>query len=129
MNSQLVGAFRRGLAENGCAEGRNITVEYSSGAGDQYDQLPALAAELTRRPVLMTSAAIDSAYSQGCDLHSDGVRGNSLPKRNWLTRLSHLLPSTALTDLTLAFAQYLAAIRRDGGLPNSILVTGRYELK
>jgi putative ABC transport system substrate-binding protein len=50
MNGPLVGAFRRGLAENGYAEGRNITVEYS-GAGGRYDRLPALATDLVRRPV------------------------------------------------------------------------------
>ena len=50
MYGPLVGAFRRGLAENGYAEGRNVTVEYREADGD-YDRLSALAAELARRLV------------------------------------------------------------------------------
>ena len=40
--------FRRGFAETGHVEGRNITIEYRSAEG-HYDRLPALAAELVRR--------------------------------------------------------------------------------
>ena len=51
----MVAAFHRGLAENGYAEGRNVTVEYRWALG-QYDRLPALAAELARRPVTLLAA-------------------------------------------------------------------------
>ena len=49
-NGPLLDAFGRGLAENGYVEGRNIVIEYRSADGD-YARLPALAAELVRRPV------------------------------------------------------------------------------
>jgi putative tryptophan/tyrosine transport system substrate-binding protein len=46
----MVAAFRRGLAENGTIEGQSVTVEYRWALG-QNDRLPALAADLARRPV------------------------------------------------------------------------------
>jgi putative tryptophan/tyrosine transport system substrate-binding protein len=44
-----VPAFRKGLGETGYVEGRNVTVEYHWLEG-QYDRLPALMADLVRRP-------------------------------------------------------------------------------
>jgi putative ABC transport system substrate-binding protein len=48
--ADLVAAFRQALTEDGFIEGKNLTIEYRWAFG-QYDRLPALAAELVRRPV------------------------------------------------------------------------------
>jgi putative ABC transport system substrate-binding protein len=54
--ASLVEATRRGLKEAGYIEGRNLTIEYRWAEG-YYDRLPALAAELVRRPVALIIAA------------------------------------------------------------------------
>ena len=53
-------AFRRGLAEAGFMEGRNLMIEYRWGNGD-FDRLPGMADELVRRPVRLILAAASPA--------------------------------------------------------------------
>ena len=53
-------ALRRGLAETGFIEGRDLIIEYRWGDGD-FDRLPGMADELVRRPVRLILAAASPA--------------------------------------------------------------------
>jgi putative ABC transport system substrate-binding protein len=55
-------AFHQALAEAGYVEGRNVMIEFRWAEG-QYDRLPALAAELVRRPVTVIAAFAPPAAS------------------------------------------------------------------
>lgn len=51
----IVNAFRQGLSEAGFVEGQNVALEFRS-AENQLDRLPALTADLLRRPVAVIVA-------------------------------------------------------------------------
>jgi len=60
---ETIDAFRRGLAEIGFLEGRDVTVDYHTSEG-HLEQLPSLAADLVRRRVAVIFAqTVDSALA------------------------------------------------------------------
>jgi putative tryptophan/tyrosine transport system substrate-binding protein len=99
-----VAAFRKGLAEAGYAEGRNVAIAFRWAQG-RYDRLPALAAELAEQQVAVliapggapvalaakaATAAIPIVFEMGGDPIALGVVGSlSRPEGN-LTGVSSL---------------------------------------
>src|SRR5262245_22742303 len=65
-SAHLIAAFQAGLKEAGFVEGQNVAIEYRF-ADDRRDQLPALAADLIRRGVVLlvgnTGSVVQAAKS------------------------------------------------------------------
>jgi putative tryptophan/tyrosine transport system substrate-binding protein len=103
----FLAGFRLGLSEAGYVEGRDVTIEYRFAEG-QYDRLPALVADLVRRPVNVifagdlpsalaakaATASIPIVINSGGDVVQLGIVGS----------LSH--PGANVTGVNLLLAPF-----------------------
>jgi ABC-type uncharacterized transport system substrate-binding protein len=92
----LVAAFRRGLGETGHIEGRNVGIEYRWAEG-QYEQLPALAADLVRHGVAVIAAT--------------GGTVSSLSAK----RATTTVPLVCIFDVDPVAAEFVVSLNRPAG--------------
>ena len=69
----IVRAFRLGLSAMGYIEGQNVTIEYRW-AEDQYDRLPALAAELVGRRVSVIATGSATLAARAAKAATTAIR-------------------------------------------------------
>jgi len=85
-NSPRVAVFRRGLAETGYVEGRNVAIEYRWAEG-QYDRLPEMSAELVRRQVaVIVASTIPAAVAARWSCRRSCTAGRQCHRREQLRR-------------------------------------------
>ena len=95
-DAAMLTAFRRGLAEIGYAEGRNIAIEYRFGNA-KFDRLPALAMDLIDRHVAVIIYAGATGNSE--DAVWRPMRTSNIP----LSSMGPAIPSvTALFQASIA---------------------------
>jgi putative ABC transport system substrate-binding protein len=131
-NTPYLAAFHRGLAETGYVEGQNVAVEYRW-ADDQYDRVPALAADLAQRKVDVIAtigtlatvnaarkaagAAIPIVFGTGGDPVALGLVANVARPEGNLTGMSYLVSDLGPKRLDL-LAQAVPRARRIALLVN-----------
>jgi putative tryptophan/tyrosine transport system substrate-binding protein len=111
----LIAAFRRGLADVGFTEDRNVAIEYRW-AEDHYDRLAELAADLVRRQVAVI------------------VVPGSTPGALVLKKLTQVIPIVFLIGTDPVQTGLVASLNRPGGnltgfrLPDTEIAAKRLEL-
>jgi putative ABC transport system substrate-binding protein len=100
--AHLVAAFRKGLAEAGFVEGRNVAIEFRWGEG-QYGRLAAFAEELMRRPVAVL------------------VTTGGPPAVNAARAATSTIPIVFVVGSDPVAAGYVASVNRPGGNATGVM--------